>query len=159
MRHDRPATVADQCRWLADAGLVDVDCFYKAWRFAVFGGRRRPDPAAPAEWRFAARGRPASAGMTVGHTEGRIGGMTAKVTLSFSDETIEEARRFAKREGLSLSAWMDQAAREKALREVFTAHAEAVGRAGLDLESAALADAREVGMVDDVLFGGRPRAA
>ncbi|MEU1754942.1 class I SAM-dependent methyltransferase [Micromonospora matsumotoense] len=40
MRHDRPATVADQCRWLADAGLVDVDCFYKAWRFAVFGGRR-----------------------------------------------------------------------------------------------------------------------
>ena len=75
--------------------------------------------------------------------------MTAKVTLSFSDETIEEARRFAKREGLSLSAWMDQAAREKALREVFTAHAAAVGRAGLDLESAALADAREVGMVDD----------
>ncbi|WP_329014796.1 DUF6364 family protein [Micromonospora rifamycinica] len=85
--------------------------------------------------------------------------MTAKVTLSFSDETIEQARRFAKREGLSLSAWMDQAAREKALREVFTAHAEAVGRAGLDLESAALADAREVGMVTDVLFGGRPRAA
>ncbi|MFY1680446.1 class I SAM-dependent methyltransferase [Micromonospora sp. WMMD730] len=40
MRHDRPASVADQCRWLADAGLVDVDCFYKAWRFAVFGGRR-----------------------------------------------------------------------------------------------------------------------
>lgn len=40
MRHDRPASVADQCRWLADAGLVDVDCFYKAWRFAVFGGHR-----------------------------------------------------------------------------------------------------------------------
>ncbi|MFD6694246.1 DUF6364 family protein [Micromonospora aurantiaca] len=85
--------------------------------------------------------------------------MTAKVTLSFSDETIEEARRFAKREGLSLSAWMDQAAREKALREVFTAHADAVGRAGLDLEAAALADAQEVALVDDVLFGGRPRAA
>jgi hypothetical protein len=90
---------------------------------------------------------------------GNLSGMTAKVTLSFSDETIEEARRFAKREGLSLSAWMDQAAREKALREVFTAHAAAVERAGIDLESAALADAREVGMVDDVLFGGRPRAA
>ena len=29
--------------------------------------------------------------------------MTAKVTLSFTDETIEEARRFAKREGLSMS--------------------------------------------------------
>ena len=59
-----------------------------------------------------------------------IDGMTAKVTLSFSDDTIEEARRFAKREGVSLSAWMDQAAREKALREVFTAHAAAVSRAG-----------------------------
>jgi hypothetical protein len=86
--------------------------------------------------------------------------MTAKVTLSFSDETIEEARRFAKREGMSLSAWMDQAAREKALREVFIAHAAAVGRAGLDLEAAALADAQEVALVDDALFGGgRPRAA
>ncbi|WP_175510337.1 hypothetical protein [Micromonospora phaseoli] len=85
--------------------------------------------------------------------------MTAKVTLSFSDETIADARRFAKREGLSLSAWMDQAAQEKALREVFTAHATAVGRAGLDLESASLADAQEVDMVDDLLFGGRPRAA
>ncbi|AXO36740.1 DUF6364 family protein [Micromonospora sp. B006] len=85
--------------------------------------------------------------------------MTAKVTLSFSDETIEEARRFAKREGLSLSAWMDQAAREKALREVFTAHADAVGRAGLDLDAAALADAQEAALVDDALFGGRPRAA
>ncbi|AYF31638.1 hypothetical protein EAD96_16950 [Micromonospora sp. BL1] len=90
---------------------------------------------------------------------GSLRGMTAKVTLSFSDETIEEARRFAKREGLSLSAWMDQAAREKALREVFTAHADAVGRAGLDLESAALADAQEAALVDDALFGGRPRAA
>ncbi|MEV1143226.1 DUF6364 family protein [Micromonospora sp. NPDC049799] len=85
--------------------------------------------------------------------------MTAKVTLSFSDDTIEEARRFAKREGLSLSAWMDQAAREKALREVFAAHAAVVNRAGAALEAAALADAREVGMVDDLLSGGRPRAA
>jgi hypothetical protein len=86
-------------------------------------------------------------------------GMTAKVTLSFSDETIEEARRFAKREGLSLSAWMDQAAREKAVRELFTAHAAAVGRAGVDLEAAALADEHEVAMVDDALFGGDGRAA
>ncbi|MEU5942740.1 class I SAM-dependent methyltransferase [Micromonospora sp. NPDC047548] len=39
MRHDRPAPVADQCGWLVEAGLVDVDCFFKAWRFAVFGGR------------------------------------------------------------------------------------------------------------------------
>ncbi|MEH0843148.1 class I SAM-dependent methyltransferase [Micromonospora sp. CPCC 205711] len=41
MRHDRPASVSDQCRWLDEAGLVDVDCFFKAWRFAVFGGRAR----------------------------------------------------------------------------------------------------------------------
>ncbi|MEU9515671.1 class I SAM-dependent methyltransferase [Micromonospora sp. NPDC048169] len=45
MRHDRPATVADQCRWLAEAGLADVDCFFKEWRFAVFGGQR-PDGSA-----------------------------------------------------------------------------------------------------------------
>ncbi|MFU8873716.1 class I SAM-dependent methyltransferase [Micromonospora sp. SL4-19] len=40
MRHDRPSPVADQCRWLTDAGLADVDCFFKEWRFAVFGGCR-----------------------------------------------------------------------------------------------------------------------
>ncbi|MCM0676744.1 class I SAM-dependent methyltransferase [Micromonospora phytophila] len=40
MAYDRPAPVAEQCRWLAEAGLVDVDCFFKEWRFAVFGGRR-----------------------------------------------------------------------------------------------------------------------
>ncbi|MGI5523903.1 class I SAM-dependent methyltransferase [Micromonospora sp. CA-259024] len=39
MRHDRPATVGDQCRWLTEAGLTDVDCYFKEWRFAVFGGR------------------------------------------------------------------------------------------------------------------------
>lgn len=90
--------------------------------------------------------------------------MTAKVTLSFSDETLEAARRSAKREGVSLSAWMDQAARERALREVFAAHADAVRRAGLDDEAAALVDEREVEMVDTLLFGspnrrGRGRAA
>jgi len=86
-------------------------------------------------------------------------GMTAKVTLSFSDDTIEEARRFAKREGLSLSAWMDQAAREKAVRELFAAHAAVIGRAGADLEADALADDREAAMVDEALFGGDGRAA
>ncbi|PZF98490.1 class I SAM-dependent methyltransferase [Micromonospora endophytica] len=39
MSYDRPAPVAEQCRWLTEAGLVEVDCFFKAWRFAVFGGR------------------------------------------------------------------------------------------------------------------------
>lgn len=79
--------------------------------------------------------------------------MTAKVTLSFSDETIEEARMFAKRDGVSLSAWVDQATREKALREVFTAHAEALRRAGLPDEANALADEREVEMVNAELYG------
>ncbi|WP_433529909.1 class I SAM-dependent methyltransferase [Micromonospora sp. CA-263727] len=39
MAYDRPAPTGEQCRWLTEAGLVDVDCFFKAWRFAVFGGR------------------------------------------------------------------------------------------------------------------------
>ncbi len=78
--------------------------------------------------------------------------MTAKVTLSFSDDTIVEARQWAHRDGVSLSAWMDQAAREKTLREVFTAHAEAVRRAGLDNELDALADEREIAMVDDEVY-------
>jgi hypothetical protein len=88
-----------------------------------------------------------------------LSGMTAKVTLSFSDETIEEARQFARREGISLSAWMDRAARELALREVFAAHAAAVRRAGLDSEQAALADESEIEMVDAELFGPGARVA
>lgn len=78
--------------------------------------------------------------------------MTAKVTLSFSDDTIVEARQWAQRDGVSLSAWMDQAAKEKTLREVFTAHAAAVRRAGLDDEDDALADEREIAMVDDEVY-------
>lgn len=86
--------------------------------------------------------------------------MTAKVTLSFSDDTIADARRFAERDGVSLSAWVDKAARDRALREVFTAHAEAVKRAGVDFESAALADEREIELVDAVMYTSRrPRAA
>jgi hypothetical protein len=82
--------------------------------------------------------------------------MTAKVTLSFTDETIEEARRYAERDGMSLSAWIDQAAREKALREVFNAHADVVRRAGLDrLEKNALDDEREVEMIRTELRGRR----
>ena len=94
--------------------------------------------------------------MTIGHTGCNLGSMTAKVTLSFTDETIEEARRYAERDGMSLSAWIDQAAREKALREVFNAHADVVRRAGLDrLEKNALDDEREVEMVRMELRGRR----
>lgn len=84
--------------------------------------------------------------------------MTAKVTLSFSDETIADARRLAERDGVSLSAWIDKATRERALREVFTAHAEAIKRSGLDVEAAALADEHEFGMVDALLRRGRRNA-
>ena len=44
MAYDRPAPVGEQCRWLSEAGLTDVDCFFKSWRFAVFGGHA---PAGP----------------------------------------------------------------------------------------------------------------
>jgi tRNA (cmo5U34)-methyltransferase len=40
MSMDLPAPVEAQCAWLRDAGYVDVDCFFKQWRFAVFGGWR-----------------------------------------------------------------------------------------------------------------------
>jgi hypothetical protein len=80
--------------------------------------------------------------------------MTAKVTLSFSDDTIADARAFAQRAGVSLSSWIDQATRERALRELFGAHAAAVRRAGFDLEEAALADEREIEMVDAAMFRG-----
>jgi Family of unknown function (DUF6364) len=83
--------------------------------------------------------------------------MTAKVTLSFSDETIADARHLAEQQGVSLSAWIDQAARERALREIFTAHAAAIRRAGLDDEAAALADEREIAMVDAELYGRAAR--
>lgn len=82
--------------------------------------------------------------------------MTAKVTLSFSDDTIADARRLAERDGVSLSAWIDKAARERALRDLFTAHAEAMKRSGLDIEAAALADERELELVDAALRR-RPR--
>ncbi len=39
IHHLDPAPVEAQCDWLRTAGFVDVDCFYKSWRFAVFGGR------------------------------------------------------------------------------------------------------------------------
>jgi hypothetical protein len=85
--------------------------------------------------------------------------MTAKVTLSFSDQTIADARHWAEREGVSLSAWIDRAARDRALREIFTAHAIAVRRAGLDDEANALADERELAQVDAELYARRGRAA
>jgi hypothetical protein len=96
--------------------------------------------------------------MNIGHTGGTLRTMTAKVTLSFSDQTIADARHWAERDGVSLSAWIDRAAQERALREIFTAHAATVRRAGLDDERAALADEEEIAVIDAELYAGR-RAA
>jgi hypothetical protein len=85
--------------------------------------------------------------------------MTAKVTLSFADQTIADARAWAAREGVSLSAWIDRAARERAVREIFAAHADAVRRAGFDDEAIALADEVEIAEVDRELYAGPGRAA
>jgi hypothetical protein len=85
--------------------------------------------------------------------------MTAKVTLSFSDQTIADARHWAEREGVSLSAWIDRAAQERALREIFSAHANAVRRAALDDEATALADEEEIGLINRELGIGPGRAA
>jgi hypothetical protein len=83
--------------------------------------------------------------------------MTAKVTLSFSDQTIADARQLAQQAGVSLSAWIDRATRERALREIFNAHADAVRRAGLDSEATALADEDDYFKVDAELRGRASR--
>ncbi len=36
------APVEDQCAWLVDCGFVDVDCYFKLFELAVFGGRKLP---------------------------------------------------------------------------------------------------------------------
>jgi tRNA (cmo5U34)-methyltransferase len=38
MSHDQCATADEQIRWLKEIGFEDVDCFYRSFRFAVFGG-------------------------------------------------------------------------------------------------------------------------
>jgi tRNA (cmo5U34)-methyltransferase len=41
MEYDRMATLDEQLRWLEAAGFHDVDCWYKKFSFAVFGGCRQ----------------------------------------------------------------------------------------------------------------------
>ncbi|MFT5087728.1 MAG: tRNA (cmo5U34)-methyltransferase [Candidatus Latescibacterota bacterium] len=41
MKEDRSALLADQLSWLAEAGFVDVDCWYKRFRFVVYGGYKK----------------------------------------------------------------------------------------------------------------------
>lgn len=40
MKYDRMATLDIQLRWLEAAGFQNVDCWYKNFSFAVFGGYR-----------------------------------------------------------------------------------------------------------------------
>jgi len=46
-RQEREADILspvwDQCQWLRDIGFVDVDCFFKSYELAVFGGRTPAD--------------------------------------------------------------------------------------------------------------------
>lgn len=35
-----PAPVGTQCRWLHETGFQDVDCFFKTFELALFGGRK-----------------------------------------------------------------------------------------------------------------------
>ncbi|MEN6623750.1 MAG: class I SAM-dependent methyltransferase [Smithella sp.] len=35
-----PASVEKQCQWLRDIGFQDVDCFFKTFELALFGGRK-----------------------------------------------------------------------------------------------------------------------
>ncbi len=37
---DKPALVDDQCSWLKEIGFKDVDCFFKLFVIAIFGGRK-----------------------------------------------------------------------------------------------------------------------
>ena len=43
-RPDRSANILapleDQCRWLRELGFEDVDCFWKYFELAIFGGRK-----------------------------------------------------------------------------------------------------------------------
>lgn len=38
MQFDRCATARDQVSWLAEAGFEDCECFFRSFRFAVYGG-------------------------------------------------------------------------------------------------------------------------
>lgn len=40
MKADKTATLQDQLYWLSEVGFVQVDCWYKNYRFAVYSGQR-----------------------------------------------------------------------------------------------------------------------
>ena len=40
MKEDRNASLSDQLGWLSEAGFEGIDCWYKRFRFVVYGGYR-----------------------------------------------------------------------------------------------------------------------
>jgi hypothetical protein len=50
--------------------------------------------------------------------------MAEKVTLSLSAETLAHARRAARRDGVSLSTWIDRATRRQILEDAARRHDE-----------------------------------
>ena len=44
-----PAPVEIQCQWLRDIGFEDVDCFFKTFELALFGGRKTSNKANAAD--------------------------------------------------------------------------------------------------------------
>lgn len=55
---------------------------------------------------------------------------TDRVTVTLESATLTVAKERARSSGMSLSAWLDQAAKERAQREDFEAHAAALRAAG-----------------------------
>lgn len=49
MREDKNALLSDQINWLLEAGFSDIDCWYKRFRFVVYGGIKRIVPVNPAD--------------------------------------------------------------------------------------------------------------
>ncbi|MDD2469231.1 MAG: class I SAM-dependent methyltransferase [Desulfobulbus sp.] len=39
-KENKPAMVEDQCQWLRDIGFQEVDCFFKTFEMAIFGGKK-----------------------------------------------------------------------------------------------------------------------
>jgi len=44
-----PAPVGKQCQWLRDIGFEDVDCFFKTFELALFGGKKTSSKASAAD--------------------------------------------------------------------------------------------------------------
>ena len=59
-----PAPVEMQCQWLRDIGFQDVDCFFKTFELALFGGRKTSNHGIQ---RTAAQPRPLISAVCAGH--------------------------------------------------------------------------------------------